>query len=320
MKRRRNLIQRALGARLEARAEALKADLGEGYDCFGASADGTGVALALTRPLYERWFRVESRGAHHVPSEGPVIVAANHSGTLPFDAMMLHADLLRRTDPPRLPRSVVDRFVPRLPWFSTLVARAGAINGTRRNVEHVLATGQLLVVFPEGTVGIGKPFAERYRLQPWRPGHAELALRHRAPVVPTAIVGAEEQLPIIARIDRFHAFGAPYLPVPLFPFPLPVHYHVRYGEPLALHAAARPRHPLQQREGLAERLAHRELAPQGASADASPNGEWLLRLLQCGRERRQSSSRPQNSTSVCGSRRLLDLLRCAPAVTQRATS
>lgn len=254
VKRRRNLIQRALGARLEARAEALKDDLGEGYDCFGASADGTGVALALTRPLYERWFRVESRGAHHVPSEGPVIVAANHSGTLPFDAMMLHADLLRRTDPPRLPRSVVDRFVPRLPWFSTLVARAGAINGTRRNVEHVLATGQLLVVFPEGTVGIGKPFAERYRLQPWRPGHAELALRHRAPVVPTAIVGAEEQLPIIARIDRFHAFGAPYLPVPLFPFPLPVHYHVRYGEPLALHERfpGDPRDPGRIREAAAE--------------------------------------------------------------------
>ena len=72
--------------------------------------------------------------------------------------------------------------------------------------------------------------------------------------MPTAIVGAEEQLPIIARIDRFHAFGAPYLPVPLFPFPLPVHYHVRYGEPLALHERfpGDPRDPGRIREAAAE--------------------------------------------------------------------
>ena len=254
MRQRRTLLQRALGRDLEARADALAGQLGDGYDCYGASAEGSALALALTRGLYERWFRVDSAGAHHVPSTGPVIVAANHSGTLPFDAAMLHADLLRRTDPPRLPRSVVDRFVPRLPWFSALVARAGAINGTRRNVEHVLATGQLLVVFPEGTVGIGKPFAERYRLQTWRPGHAELALRHRAPVVPTAIVGAEEQMPILARLERFHAFGAPYLPIPLVPFPLPVRYRVRYGPPLALHRMfpGDPRDPALIRAAAAE--------------------------------------------------------------------
>ncbi len=231
----RRLIRAALSRRLKERSDVIADAQGPGYDCFGASAEGSELALALTRPLYERWFRVDSQGIENIPGDGATIVAANHSGTLPFDAFMLHADVLRRSSPPRLPRSVMDRFVPQLPFFGTLVARGGGISGSRRNVEHILETGQLLIVFPEGTVGIGKPFRDRYQLQDWRAGHAELALRFRAPVVPTAIVGAEEQMPLLGRIDSLKLFGAPYLPIPITPLPLPVRYHVRYGEPIHLH-------------------------------------------------------------------------------------
>ncbi|MBX3269414.1 MAG: acyltransferase family protein [Sandaracinaceae bacterium] len=234
---RARLTRALLTEPLRARADALAAARPEGYDSFGGHARGTELGLALTRPLYEAWFRVESRGVEHVPAEGPAIIACNHSGTLPFDAFMLHTDLARRTDPPRTPRTVMDRFVPRLPFFGTLVARAGGIAGTRRNCEHVLEEGQLLVVFPEGTAGIGKPFRDRYRLTDWRVGHVELALRYRAPVVPTALVGAEEQMPTLTKLERFHPFGAPYLPIPATPFPLPVRYHIRYGAPMALHEA-----------------------------------------------------------------------------------
>ena len=103
----------------------------------------------------------------------------------------------------------------------------------------------MLVVFPEGTPGIGKPFSKRYQLQEWRAGHAELALRYRIPVIPTAIVGAEEQMPVLARVDSLKLFGAPYLPIPATPFPLPVRYHLRYGAPLELHERFRgaPRDP-----------------------------------------------------------------------------
>lgn len=225
----------ALGDKLRRRLDALEGPDGDAYDCFGAHRTGAELGLAATRPLYEAYFRVESQGVENIPAEGPVVVAANHSGTLPFDAFMLHTDIARQSDPPRFPRTVVDRFVPKLPFFSTFVARAGGISGTRRNVEHVLETGQILVVFPEGTVGIGKTFDRRYKLQEWRPGHAELALRYKAPVVPAAIVGAEEQMPILARFDRLHLFGAPYLPIPATPFPLPVRYHLRYGAPIPLH-------------------------------------------------------------------------------------
>lgn len=202
-----------------------------GYDVFGAHPDGAAVAHFVTGFLYERWFRVRSAGHAHVPSEGPVIVAANHSGTLPFDAMMIYADLLRRTDPPRLPRAVADSFVAGLPFVGTLFARGGAVGGARRNVEYLLREGELLLVFPEGVPGISKRFGQRYRLQTWRGGHVELAMKYGASVVPTALVGAEEQMPQLARLP-IPLFGAPFLPVPASPLPLPVRYHLAYGPPI----------------------------------------------------------------------------------------
>jgi 1-acyl-sn-glycerol-3-phosphate acyltransferase len=153
---------------------------------------------------------------------------------LPLDAAMLYVDVVRQTSPPRGPRAVADLFVARLPFLGSLFSRLGVVGGARANVRRLLASGELLEVFPEGTTGIGKPFRERYRLAPWRVGHAELALRHRAPVIPVAIVGAADQWIQLARLP-LHPFGAPFLPVPLNLVPLPVHYHIHYGAPIALH-------------------------------------------------------------------------------------
>lgn len=234
------MMGRALDGRDRERIDEIAiADAGGGFDAFGLHRDWVGGGLAVAGLLYEHWFRVSSHGAWNVPKSGPAILAANHSGTLPFDALMLWVDVLRRTDPPRIARPVMDDFVPRLPLVGTLFARGGAVGGSRANLHALLDAGELLMVFPEGTPGIGKPFSARYELQRWRVGHAELAIRHRAPVVPVAIVGAEEQMPQIARIP-LRLFGAPYLPVPATPLPLPVHYHIHYGRPLRLHEGRRP--------------------------------------------------------------------------------
>jgi len=214
-------------------------DEGLGYDPYGMERDHVALGVAFTRPLYERWFRVISRGSEHVPREGAAILAANHSGTLPFDGAMLWADVVRRVG--RVPRAVADLFVSHLPWVSKLFARTGVVAGGRQNVRNLLEDGELLLIFPEGVPGIGKPFHERYQLQEWRVGHAELAIRHRAPVVPVAIVGPEEQMPQIARLRRLgRLFGAPYVPLTLTPFPLPVRYHILYGAPIALHERYAP--------------------------------------------------------------------------------
>lgn len=215
-------------------------DAGHGYDRLGMHPEWVRASVAAARPFYDLYFRVTSHGIANVPREGPVIVAANHSGMLPFDGAMLYADLVRNLDPPRVPRLVADTFVPMLPFVFTLFSRVGVVAGNRATVQRLLDDGELLVVFPEGTPGIGKPFRERYHLQEWRVGHAELALAHRAPVVPVAIIGAEEQWPQLGRLDSFKLFGAPYLPIPATPIPLPVHYHIWYGEPIRLHELCAP--------------------------------------------------------------------------------
>lgn len=208
-------------------------DEGHGYDAFGLHPSWLATMTALVRPAYERYFRVRSVGAEVLPAAGPAILAANHSGVLPIDGVMLFHDVLRHSHPPRVPRPIADTFVPALPFISTLFSRCGMVGGSRGNVDALLERGELLMIFPEGVPGIGKPLRERYRLRPFRVGHAELAIRHRAPVIPVGIIGAEEQLPLTLRLP-VHAFGAPYLPLSLLP-PLPVRYHIYYGTPIHLH-------------------------------------------------------------------------------------
>lgn len=228
----RTLLPRAERERLKGLAVQ---DAGHGYDLLGMHPDSVAFAKALARFPYERWFRVISHGAEHIPKTGAAVLACNHSGMLPIDGTMVVIDVLEHTDPPRLPRAIGDAFIPFLPWLGTAFSRAGMVSGSRGNFRYLLDSGELVLVFPEGVPGISKGFKKRYQLQEWRVGHVELAIRHRAPVIPVAVIGAEESWIQIAKLEGFHLFGAPFLPVPLTPFPLPVRFHIYYGEPLALH-------------------------------------------------------------------------------------
>ena len=219
----RHLHERAMRVRVD--------DASHGFDRFGMSQAGIARALGVTRFFYERWFRVTSHGIENIPADGAAVLAANHSGTLPFDAMMLWNDVVRQTEPPRAARVVMDHFVNLLPGISILFTRGGGFGGSRGNMHALLDAGELVVVFPEGVRGIGKPYGKRYQLQRWTEGHAEMAIRHQAPVIPVAVIGAEEQLPQIARLP-IRAFGSPYIPVTATPVPLPVRYHIWYGAPI----------------------------------------------------------------------------------------
>jgi 1-acyl-sn-glycerol-3-phosphate acyltransferase len=209
-------------------------DAGWGYDVFGLDPKAVRRAARQLGPMYRRWFRVDSRGAENIPREGAAVLAANHAGLLPLDGAMIYLDVILHTDPSRVARSVADKFVPRIPFVGTMFARTGVVSGSRANAKRLLQSGELLLVFPEGARGVGKPWSERGRLQAWSVGHAELAMRHRAPVIPVAVIGSDEQWPMLARLERFHAFGIPWLPIPLTPVPLPVRYHIRYGAPIHL--------------------------------------------------------------------------------------
>jgi len=216
-------------------------DAGHGYDTFGMHPAFVALGEALASPLYDRYFRVISRGHHHLPETGQAVICGNHSGNFPLDAMMLWLDVLRNTEPPRVVRPVADHFVPSLPWIGTLFARSGMVGGSRGNARALLDTGEMLMIFPEGTPGIVKPFAKRSQLQKFRIGHTQLALRHRAPIVPARTLGAEEQLlprSVPPRLGR--PFGVPEVPVPAVPFPLPVRYRILYGPPIPVHEEFKP--------------------------------------------------------------------------------
>src|SRR5690606_1200242 len=133
-------------------------DEGHGCDVFGLDPRSVGRALGVLRPLYDRYFRVTSYGSGQIPQAGPAILVANHSGVLPLDGLMLALDVLLRTGPPRLPRPVADRFVPQIPFVAVTLARLGAVAGSRANVKRLLERGELIIIWPEGTAGVGKRF------------------------------------------------------------------------------------------------------------------------------------------------------------------
>jgi 1-acyl-sn-glycerol-3-phosphate acyltransferase len=147
--------------------------------------------------------------------------------------MMLWADVIAKTVPPRVARPIADHFVPALPWIGTFFSRGGMVGGSRGNARALLEAGNLLMIFPEGVPGIIKGWDKRYQLQTFRVGHAELAIRHGAPIVPVGIIGAEEQLPELFSSRRLGGlFGIERVNVPAVPVPLPVRYHIHYGEPI----------------------------------------------------------------------------------------
>jgi 1-acyl-sn-glycerol-3-phosphate acyltransferase len=209
-------------------------DAGHGYDVFGYDPRARRWALDHLRWISDHYFRVRSSGADQIPRSGPAILVANHGGALPIDAALISADVDRAVG--RVVRPIADRFIPSLPLISTWFARIGAVVGTHANVARLLERGALIAIFPEGAQGIAKPARERYQLKEWRVGHAELALRHRAPVLPVAVLGAEEAWPVLGRITRLQRFGIPFLPVPAVPVPLPLRHVIFYGAPIALHA------------------------------------------------------------------------------------
>jgi 1-acyl-sn-glycerol-3-phosphate acyltransferase len=165
-----------------------------------------------------------------------VLLIANHSGQLPFDGIGIGGAMLFDRDPPRVIRAMVERFIPTLPFVSYLFARWGQITGTPENCVRLLEEEEAILVFPEGARGISKPFSKRYQLQEFGLGFMRLALETRTPIVPVAVVGAEEQMPAVNLAPLARLVGAPALPLMLIPpflpiLPLPTKYRIYFGEP-----------------------------------------------------------------------------------------
>lgn len=223
------------------RIERLDTSLNEyGVDPWGFDPDYLKYTLPIAVSIYRNYFRVQTTGLANVP-RGRVLLIGNHSGQIPIDGMMIVLSMFIEADPPRMVRSMVETWVPTLPLVSFFFPRTGQIVGTRDNCRRLLQRDEAILAFPEGTRGISKTFAKRYQLQRFGLGFMRLALMTDTPIVPVAVVGAEEQIPSLLDFKPVaRLLGMPAFPVtPTFPWlgplgfmPLPVKYHIYFGKPM----------------------------------------------------------------------------------------
>jgi len=215
----------------------------EEVDPFGYDAVYWEKIEPFFRLLFESYWRVEVQGLQNIPDQGRVLLVTNHSGTLPYDGAMLKVAIENHHPSGRSVRFLTEDFVFHFPFLGTFINRIGGVRACPDNAKRLLQNEQLVVVFPEGVKGIGKLFRDRYKLQRFgRGGFIKLALHTQSPIIPVAIIGAEEIHPMLARLSWMaRPLGLPYLPVtPTFPWlgplgaiPLPSKWMIRFGEPIS---------------------------------------------------------------------------------------
>jgi 1-acyl-sn-glycerol-3-phosphate acyltransferase len=183
-------------------------------DEWGRSERTRTLARSLYEPLYSKWFRAEWEGLEKIPTEGGALLVANHAGAIPSDAPVIMHGIEKELGRPLY--GLADYFFRKVPVVGTLWARAGGVSARPANAYRLLKEqGQLALVFPEGTKGPSKSFTDRYQLRRFgRGGFVEIAMRAGVPVIPIAVVGSEEAMPVLLRLPTLaKVIGVPYFPV-----------------------------------------------------------------------------------------------------------
>jgi 1-acyl-sn-glycerol-3-phosphate acyltransferase len=211
-------------------------------DAFGMDAELVELVRPFSGFMYRSYFRVSADGLGNVPSAGRALLAANHSGVLPWDGMMIASAVLEEHDAPRLVRVLYAPSALALPGLPRALETFGQVCDTSTNVLRLLEDDQLACVFPEGTQGLSKLFRARYKLARFRrSGSVTLALQTGAAIVPVAVVGAEETYPMLADAQPLaQMLRLPFFPItPLFPWlgplgliPLRTKWSIAFGAPI----------------------------------------------------------------------------------------
>jgi 1-acyl-sn-glycerol-3-phosphate acyltransferase len=207
-------------------------------DPFGFELATAKYAIASAAFFHRAYFRTEVFGIERVPA-GRVLLVANHSGQIPLDGFVIGAAMFFDASPPRVIRSMVEKWTQTLPFVGTFFQRVGQVVGVPENARRLLEHEEAVLVFPEGARGISKPFRERYQLKEFGLGFMRLALETRTPIVPIGVVGAEEQYVNVGNSAALaRVFGMPEFPIvpqwfiPGGQLPLPTKYRIHFGEPL----------------------------------------------------------------------------------------
>jgi 1-acyl-sn-glycerol-3-phosphate acyltransferase len=223
-------------AELANRGEAMQ------VDDFGFDQEWTESLLPIFRWIYRHYWRVETCGLENVPAEGRALLVSNHAGVLPWDGAMIKTALMEEHAHPRHARALIAQFFFGLPYLSWFLRRTGQTVGHPDDSLRLLERDQLVLVFPEGVKGTGKPWSERYRLRRFgRGGYVQVALRAQAPIIPISVVGSEEIYPMLGDLGAIAKLtGFPYFPItPLFPWlgllgmlPLPSKWRIQFHAPV----------------------------------------------------------------------------------------
>lgn len=211
-------------------------------DPWGFDLDTIEKAINLLFPLYRKYFRVRVFGAENVKDKTYMLVS-NHTGQIPIDGMLITLAFAFDVHPPRILRSMIERFMAGLPFIGELTAEAGSILGDRRNSQYLLQNGQSILVFPEGVRGISKNTPDFYKVQKFSNGFLRIALQEHTPILPVAVVGAEEMFPFVfhaKNLARLLKFPALPLSANLLPLPSPIDIYIgeEYELPKDLSAEA----------------------------------------------------------------------------------
>jgi 1-acyl-sn-glycerol-3-phosphate acyltransferase len=211
-------------------------------DAFGMDAELVELVRPFSGFMYRSYFRVSTQGLENVPSAGRTLLAANHSGVLPWDSVMIASAVLEEHAAPRITRVLYAPSALALPGLPRALETFGQVCDTSANVLRLLEDDQLACVFPEGMNGLGKLFTARYKLARFRrSGSVALALQTGTPIVPVAVVGAEETYLMLADAQPLaQMLRLPFFPItPLFPWlgplgliPLPTKWSISFGEPI----------------------------------------------------------------------------------------
>jgi len=233
---------------------------------FGFRFDTAVRLFMVTSFFHRRYFRVECHGIDRLP-DGPLILVANHgSHVLSWDGAMILTSCLLDADPPRLVHGMAEHRLMELPVLGAAARRIGAVDGRRESCIDLLRAGGTVLTFPEGTKALMRPFRERYRLRNFGHGFMHVALATGAPIVPVAVIGAEEEAPLLANPGWLaRLLRTPVAPLtPTVVFPLPVKYRIHFGTPFRYRGTPTP-------DGVARqvatvRAALQELIRQGLAA------------------------------------------------------
>lgn len=211
-------------------------------DDFGLDEQSVRHARPVLDYLRRHYWRVDVAGIEELPSDRPVLMVANRSGILPYDGLMISHVVAESISEQRRPRFMVADWLITLPFVQPYLARLGGVRACRENADRLLRTGRSVVAFPEGLKGAGKVFRQRYQLKRFgRGGVVRVALEVGVPLVPVAVIGAEEAHPVLFKMETLaRSVGVSFIPVtPTFPLlgplgllPLPSKWSIRFGTPI----------------------------------------------------------------------------------------